>query len=173
MIRRTPLRRVLAACAAAAALVGIAATASSASAAGPVAAHTATVISPVDQLSGSPGDTPDVMSACPDFSFCIWKNADYNHTPSTGFWHYDFFNLPHDQWIGVGPNAAGQASSLWNNRDVSTLITESTSPNPPTGEVACVPANTAYKDLAARAWPNGDNANDSIVQIYLSTVNHC
>lgn len=173
MIRRTRLRRLLAACASAAALVGLTAAASAATAAGPAAAHTAAVTVAAGQLSGAPGETPDVQSACPDFNFCLWQNANYNKNPSTGFWQYDFFNLPHDQWISVGPNAANQASSLFNNRDVSTLITESTSQNPPAGEVACVPAHTAYSDLAARSWPNGDNANDSIVQIYLSTVNHC
>jgi hypothetical protein len=116
-------------------------------------------VAAVQDTTGETGtdDTPDVKGECPQFNFCLWKDAGWGDP----FWSADFFTSPHNVWISVGSGLSGKASSLWNKRDTSTLIRD------PAGLTACIRPHTWYRNLAKWHWPGTEitmNNSISVIQ---------
>ena len=110
---------------------------------------------------------PEAKNDCADYSFCLWKNADYIDP----FWSAPYFTSPHDSWTTVDESIDNLSSSLWNNRDSTTWIARYANG---VGQQACLRPNQTYQNLGNWYWPDDKTpANDSISSYKLETTKTC
>jgi hypothetical protein len=88
----------------------------------------------------------------------MWQYSGYN-----GIFFLNPANGPNpaqkNYWYYTG-NFDNVASSLYNKRQNATLISRFYPPSAP--DIACVPSQWAYSNLATTRWPSGDNVDNTI-----------
>jgi Peptidase inhibitor family I36 len=115
-----------------------------------------------------PSSTDDVpLPSCPASTLCTFQNYNYGGTR----WDYAYSSHPHNQWFYVGSAANDQITSFYNNREYASDFAEN-----------CPADNNAYYWTGGGHvsnlnnehyhWPDGNNMNDSISAIALSTSNN-
>jgi hypothetical protein len=104
------------------------------------------------------------LHGCPAHSFCMWNNAGFTGTR----WTYNDSTLPHNLWLPVGSAANNKASSLDNNRALTTGFSKNLPPS--TGSFACLFPHRSLASLAAHTWLNGTPMNNSISGFALSST---
>ena len=118
------------------------------------------------------GAVPAVQSACPAYSLCLWQNINFNDNAAGSFWSYSFFTNPDATWDYVGPRAEDQASSLFNNRDLPTVVSDSLRGE---GLQQGIAPDTEYSNLTNNFWPPDytKSMNDTIASFYFCETDSC
>lgn len=101
---------------------------------------------------------------CDQNALCLWQFTSY-----TGQFYADPANqAPRNTWLYLG-GFDNVPTSLYNKRANATLISRYF---PPSNDIACVPAQWAYGNLANNTWPSGANV-DNTISSYNYLTNGC
>jgi hypothetical protein len=142
-----------------------------------VAAKMSQTVAAVSETYGTPvpanasaqsgtGIAPATMGQCPAYNLCLWADASFGGS----FWSADFFDEPSNTWLPVGSSLDNAATSLWNYRDVSTLVAQYANG---TGDVACIPPGEWYSNLADYNWPGTNTTMNNSITSYAFLTSDC
>jgi hypothetical protein len=117
----------------------------------------------------APGAGPDSSFGSCTIGFCIWDNANYSGTFT--FWANSVYPYTSENtWHYVGNAYNDIASSLYNDRNLSTYISAD---YPPSNNWYCLPQFSVASNLADDYWPNGSDMNDTLSSFNILSSNAC